>query len=73
MIKVKEAGLAKYLRLTVVLLPGGLIFRLYRSIGVSNFTLGVLQLVIKTGKTVPAVNQVCKLGERRKLRGDKPN
>jgi hypothetical protein len=74
MIKVKEAGLAKYLRLTLVLFPGrGLIFCLHRSIGVSNFTLGVFQRVIKTGKIVPAVNQVRKLEQRRKVRGSLTN
>lgn len=31
---------------------------LARSIGVSNFTLELLQRVVKTGKTVPAVNQI---------------
>lgn len=29
-----------------------------RSIGVSNFTLELLQRIVKMGKTVPAVNQV---------------
>ncbi len=29
-----------------------------RSIGVSNFKLDELQRVVKTGKTIPAVNQV---------------
>jgi len=31
---------------------------LIRSIGVSNFTLELLQRIVKLGKVVPAVNQV---------------
>lgn len=31
---------------------------LIRSIGVSNFNLEMLQRIVKTGKVVPAVNQV---------------
>ncbi|KAI0294690.1 NADP-dependent oxidoreductase domain-containing protein [Multifurca ochricompacta] len=43
--KVKDAGLP-------TLLTSG------RSIGVSNFTLDLLQRIVKTGKRVPAVNQI---------------
>lgn len=32
----------------------------HRSIGVSNFNLEQLQLLVKEAKVVPAVNQVCR-------------
>ena len=36
-----------------------------RSIGVSNFTLELLQRVVKMGRTVPAVNQVRRVASHR--------
>ncbi|KAI0291513.1 NADP-dependent oxidoreductase domain-containing protein, partial [Multifurca ochricompacta] len=62
--KVKHAGLAKWVSLLFLGDLAPLISRILvrvrargRSIGVGNFTLDLLQCIVKTGKRVPAVNQ----------------
>ncbi len=63
MVEIREAGLAKCVFYCLWPMDGEGLTSAYagRSIGVSNFTLELLQRVVKIGKTLPAVNQVRRL------------